>query len=85
MTLAKAEVCGRVRLSIGPVSGVVFTLGDGWSTVWGGFGPCVFMQKSGKVRRCPCMKCQFGPSLDGLVEHLYRGKLIVACNGRGFV
>ena len=35
MTLAKAEVCGRVRLSIGPVSGVVFTLGDGWSTVWG--------------------------------------------------
>ena len=43
------------------------------------------MQKSGKVRRCPCMKCQFGPSLDGLVEHLYHGKLIVACNGRGFV
>ena len=25
----------RVRLAIGAVSGVLFTLGDGWSTVWG--------------------------------------------------
>ena len=35
ITLAKAAVCESVRLEIGAVSGVVFTLGGGRSTVWG--------------------------------------------------
>ena len=35
ITLAMAAVCDRLRLEIGPVSGVLFTLGGGWSTVWG--------------------------------------------------
>ena len=34
-TLAMAAVCERVHLAIGAVSGVFFTLGGGWSTVWG--------------------------------------------------
>ena len=33
--LTKAAVCDRVRLAIGPVSGVWLTLGGGWSTFWG--------------------------------------------------
>ena len=32
---ATAAVCERVRLEIGAASGVLFTLGGGWSTVWG--------------------------------------------------
>ena len=35
ITLAKAAVCEYVRLAIGHVPGVVFTLGGGWSMVWG--------------------------------------------------
>ena len=35
ITLAMAEVCECVCLAIGAVSGVLFTLGGGWSTVWG--------------------------------------------------
>ena len=30
-----AAVCERLRLAIDAVSGVLFTLGGGWSTVWG--------------------------------------------------
>ena len=33
--LTMAAVCDRVRLAIGPVSGVLFTVGGSWSTVWG--------------------------------------------------
>ena len=35
ITLAMAAVCKRVCMAIGAVSGVLFTLGGGWSTVWG--------------------------------------------------
>ena len=35
ITLANSAVYECVRLEIGPVSGVLFTLGGGWSTVWG--------------------------------------------------
>ena len=35
ITLAMDLVCERVRLAIGAVSGVLFALGGGWSTVWG--------------------------------------------------
>ena len=35
ITLAMAAVCDRVHLAIGPVSGVLLTLGGGWSKVWG--------------------------------------------------
>ena len=35
ITLAMAEVCDGVLLTIGPVSGVLLTLGVGWSTVCG--------------------------------------------------
>ena len=35
ITLAMAAVCERVRMEIGAVSGVLFKLGGGRSTVWG--------------------------------------------------
>ena len=35
ITLAIAVVCERVRLEMGSVAGVFFTLGGGWSAVWG--------------------------------------------------
>ena len=35
ITLAMADVCDRVCLEIGPVSGVWITLGGGWSKIWG--------------------------------------------------
>ena len=35
ITLYMTAVCDRVHLTIGPVSGVLITLGGGWSTVCG--------------------------------------------------
>ena len=35
VTLAMDAVCERVFLTMGAVSVVLFTLGGGWSTVWG--------------------------------------------------
>ena len=35
VTLAIAVVCERMRLAMGNVSGILFTLGGSWSMVWG--------------------------------------------------
>ena len=71
--------------------------GHPWRCVWGsvfmGTGHreqyrtllCARVWKRGTMRIRPCRLCDFGPSLDGLVERLYCKKLIVAFNVRSFV
>ena len=46
---------------------------------------CARVWKRGTMRIRLCRYCDFFPSLDGLVERLYRKKLIFACDVRSFV
>ena len=46
---------------------------------------CARVWKRGTMRLRLCSDCDFCPSLDGLVERLYRKKLILACDVRSFV
>ena len=46
---------------------------------------CAHVWKRGTMEIRLCRYCDFFSSLDGLVERLYRKKLVVACGVRRFV